>query len=371
MRFGIRFQNLYSSNWDVHEDEIGDLRDHQSAFLIRRSRLKFDGYAYTPDLKYKIELGLSNLDIGGGINPEHGNSPRFILDAYIDWNFWENFTLRAGQAKLPGNRERVISSANMQFVDRSRLNSRYNIDRDIGLQLFHHFNPFGDFIVREVASLSQGEGRDITVGNLGGYCYTFRLEALPFGKFASKGDYVGAAIVREDSPKLSIGATYDINDDAVRERGQLGSFIQDANGDYHGKTLNTVFIDMMFKYSGLSIMGEYADKRTPDGDPFVYDPAGGDLIGTHFTGTGLNLQAGWLFESGWEIAGRYSNVRPTEGVAPDEDEYTLGLSRYIVGHKLKVQTDLSYREIDQPGNEDPANGRDDLLIYRVQFDIHF
>ena len=35
------------------------------------------------------------------------------------WNFYENFELWAGQTKLPGNIERVISSGNLQQVDRS------------------------------------------------------------------------------------------------------------------------------------------------------------------------------------------------------------------------------------------------------------
>ena len=35
-----------------------------SAF-IRRARLKFDGFALSPKLKYKLELGLSNRDIAG------------------------------------------------------------------------------------------------------------------------------------------------------------------------------------------------------------------------------------------------------------------------------------------------------------------
>jgi phosphate-selective porin OprO and OprP len=33
-----------------------------------------------------------------------------VLDAVAKWNFAENFSLWFGQAKLPGNRERVISS---------------------------------------------------------------------------------------------------------------------------------------------------------------------------------------------------------------------------------------------------------------------
>ena len=40
----------------------------------------------------------------------------------MKWNFYKNFELWFGQAKLPGNRERVVSSGNLQLVDRSILN---------------------------------------------------------------------------------------------------------------------------------------------------------------------------------------------------------------------------------------------------------
>ena len=52
----------------------------------------------------------------------------------------KNFEIWFGQGKLPGNRERVISSGNLQQVDRSLLNSLFTIDRDFGFQLRHHFN---------------------------------------------------------------------------------------------------------------------------------------------------------------------------------------------------------------------------------------
>ena len=67
MKFGMRFQNLFSNEWavDNENDGTGELIDYSSNFLIRRARFKFDGYAYTPKLKYKFEMGLSNRDNGG------------------------------------------------------------------------------------------------------------------------------------------------------------------------------------------------------------------------------------------------------------------------------------------------------------------
>ena len=102
------------------------------------------------------------------------------------WNFAENWELWAGQTKLPGNVERVVSSANLQLIDRSLLNSRFNIDRDLGVQLRHKSNLGGDFLMREKLAVSQGEGRNVTEGNEGGLQYTARLEFLPFGNLNLK-----------------------------------------------------------------------------------------------------------------------------------------------------------------------------------------
>lgn len=375
MKFGIRFQTLYINDWNVRNDDLGLVEDHTSNFLIRRSRFKFNGYAFTPKLKYKMEFGLTNRDMGGGINAEHGYSPRFILDAWLEYNFWNNFSIWLGQGKLPGNRERVISSGDLQFVDRSRLNSRFNIDRDMGIMLKHHWKIGENFTIKEVVAFSQGEGRDIIVGPNEGYCYTFRGEILPFGSFKSKGDYVGAAINREEKPKLALGFTYDINQNSVRERGQLGNFIYNNDGSYNGKTLNTMFADLMFKWQGLSIMWEYANKKTADGDPNVYDNVDSSVVGTHYTGTAMNTQIGWMFKNNWEVAARYTQIDNTAGTTSgggsDESEITLGVSKYIVGHKLKVQTDISYRNKRKKGDLSANRGSNDDLYWRFQIDIHF
>ncbi len=361
MKIGLRFQNLATAEWTLANDELSEAKDFESAFLIRRSRLKFDGWILSPRLIYKFEAGLSNRDQSGGNRSEFRNSPNFLLDASVEWKYYKNFSLLFGQRKLPGNRERVISSGNLQFVDRSRLNSRFNIDRAMGLQLKHHFNFGEGFLVKEVFALSQGEGRNVTEGYFGGFNYTFRLEMLPFGKFQSKGDYVGAAIKREAKPKLALGLSYDINKKAVRERGQLGSFIIDENGNYRGKDLNTLFVDMMFKYQNFSLMFEYANRQTEDDSPFVVSELD-EVIGTYYTGTGLNVQGGYMFPGDFEIAFRYTNIQPDEGVSNEETHYTLGLSKYIVGHKLKVQTDFSLIE---------KEAKDDGLLIRAQVDVHF
>ncbi|MDT0649567.1 porin [Autumnicola edwardsiae] len=356
LKFAARFQSLYTSEWDFPENY--SLKNGNSNMLIRRARLKFSGFAYSPKLKYKIELGLSNNDISGA-SEYTGNAPRYILDAVIFWNFYKNFELWLGQTKLPGNLERLISSANMQTVDRSLVNSRFNIDRETGIQLHHFFYMGENVLFREAVSISQGEGRNVTSGNFGGHHFVARAEILPFGDF---NDYSGADLEREQSPKLAIGASYSFNNDAVKTRSVAGSYIINDEGFYN-TDINTYFLDLMFKYRGFNILAEAAS-RTAD-DPVAVNSDGtptGEIVQV---GDGFNVQAGYVFKNNYEIVGRYTGIDLenryfNQGI---EKQYTLGLSKYIVGHKLKVQTDLSFNNFQ----EDAEDG----LMYRLQVDVHF
>jgi hypothetical protein len=353
MKFSTRFQTLYTGVLNTETDEWTD------ALLIRRARLKFEGHAYSPKLTYKIELGLTNRDIGG-IVPQTNNAPNIILDAVLKYQFSPGWSVWFGQTKLPGNRERVISSQKLQFVDRSLVNSLFNIDRDIGVQL-HHKGKLGTGVFKQAFSISKGEGRNVIINNSGGYDYTVRVEYLPFGEFASKGDYFGADLKREETPKLSIGATYDYNQGASRQRGQLGLFVIDEFGDQVTNDLSTVFIDAMFKYKGWSIASEFATKASKENKDAQFN---------YTTGDGFVIQSGYLFKNNFELAGRFTTVKPDDlnySSIVEQNEFTLGVSKYFVEHSLKIQSDISYRQLDDINGEIIP----DLIRFRFQMELSF
>ena len=90
----------------IHEEGS----DLENKLYFRRVRFKSDGHLFTPKFGYKLEI-----DIIGAK----------VLDAFLKYNFYKNLEIWAGQTKLRGNRERVISSQNLQFVDRSLLNRQF------------------------------------------------------------------------------------------------------------------------------------------------------------------------------------------------------------------------------------------------------
>lgn len=344
LKFSVRIQSLYEGELDM------ETREYTDGCQIRRSRIKFDGFAYHPSLVYKIELAIANADMTSGAIPESGNTSNIVLDALLKWRFAKHWTLWFGQTKLPGNRERVISSQALQFVDRSNVNARFNLDRDAGIQL--HFNSKKFNLM---GAVSMGEGRNIIVANSGGYDYALRAEYLPFGSFTNKGDYFSADLERESTPKLSIGVTYNFNDRATRERGQLGEFLA-AQRD-----LSTWFADAHFKFRGFSSLIEYANRTSPDGA--VIRDAEGNFVDAFYTGNGISAQAGYLFDNNFEIAGRYTQVNPAiETLRLVNKQYTVGVSKYIVGHSLKVQSDITLIREETES---------DVLMYRFQVELGF
>lgn len=351
MKFNLRMQTLFTAQKFIESS------DWSTNFITRRARLKFGGWAFNPNFKYKMELGLSNRDIGSSSDFEEVNSaPKYILDAVVKYRINRNLTLWFGQTKLPGNRERVISSQNLQFVDRSLVNSRFNIDRDQGIQF--HFNfKLQEAVIKPILSISKGEGRNVTISNLGGFDYTGRIEYLPFGEFESKGDYFGSDLKREDKPKLAIGVTYDYNEGASRERAQLGDFLTDSNSVFLTTDLSTIFADLMFKYNGISIMAEYANKESSE---MVIAENGKKYV----TGSGFVTQMGYLFKNNMEIAFRYTELNTNDEMYSglrDTNEYTLGVSKYIDGHRLKFQSDVSIIDVEQNNSNQ--------IRFRLQFEL--
>ena len=343
MKFGFRFQTQYNGTHDLNNDTYSD------AMFVRRSRLKFDGWAIDPSIAYKVELALSNRDHSSGHIPESENTANIVLDAVIKWKFAPNWQLWWGQTKLPGNRERVVSSQNLQFVDRSLVNSQFNLDRDIGVQL-RHTSPNDKF--RHALAISMGQGRNIFADNPeNGYQITGRIEFLPMGSFTSKGDYFSSDLKREPNPKLAIGISGDLNKNSVRSRGNLGDFVTDVDGNYISSDLKSFMADMIFKYNGFSAASEYAIRSSESG------------VTQFGSGSGFVFQAGYLFQSNWEFAGRFTNInaKQIQTVFGDQQEITFGISKYISGHDLKIQSDISYQTF--PGQVK------ELLIFRIQTEI--
>ncbi len=334
MNIRFRMQNRFGIRTESGED----LSIEQTDFRVRRLRLRFDGYVLNPRMQYYIQLGFSKADL----DLESGGYAQPIRDAMIYYFFDKNFYVGFGQGKLPGNRERVVSSGNLQFADRSIANGVFTLDRDFGFFGYYTLPTKGRANYQLKGAINTGEGRNPSPGD-GGLSYTTRFEYLPFGTFLNSGDYSEGDLEFEPRPKLSIGVTYNYNDEAVRARGQLGSSL------YEARDLQVYIADAMFKYMGWAVMAEYFKRTTTD--PFTYSDAGD--IRVVWVGTGNNLHLSRMISRKSELALRYAAVRPDLEVEAYEnrvEEAALGYTQYLNGHRIKMQGNVGYswanRELD-------------------------
>ncbi len=322
----FRLQNRVGFRTNTGED----LSFEQTDFRIRRLRMRLDGFVLSPRFQYYIQLGFSKSDM----DLDGGEVAQPIRDAILYYHFSPNFYLGIGQAKLPGNRERVISSGNLQFTERSIANSFFTLDRDFGVFAYYTVPAQGKVTYLLKGAITSGEGRNPSVGDRG-LSYTGRIEVLPFGKFANGGDYSQGDLEFEIRPKLSIGASYNFNESAARARGQLGPELLE-------KRDQQVFIaDVMAKYRGWAILGEYFSRNSTD--PITKGST--TIQQAVWVGTGQNLQISKLITKKTELAFRFSQVIPKQAIrsfAIQREETTLGYTHYVGGHRVKLQGNLGY-----------------------------
>ncbi len=324
----FRIQNRLAlgglDDWKVEEVEA----------RVRRLRLRFEGFIYSPRLTYVIQLGFSRGDMDDGSGT---NDPQIIRDAMVIYAVSNRFAIGLGQTKLPGNRQRVNSSGDLQFADRSIVNSIFNIDRDFGVQMYYN-NFINQFYYVLRGAVSSGEGRN-TLASDNGLAYTARAELLPFGPFTNGGDYFEGDLHREPIPKVSVGVTFSENMNTTRSGGQTGQFL------YESRNIGTAMLDLLFKHNGWAVASEFV-RRSVD-DPVTQNDLG--FTSHVYKGHGENYQASYLWKNNYEMSARFSRVIPykdIQNLEPARVQYTVGGSKYIRGHRLKLQTDLSYQQND-------------------------
>jgi hypothetical protein len=326
--FGLNLRFRMQNRIGIENTLGNDIFIDQVEARIRRLRLRIDGYTKSQRLTYYMQLSFSRDDQDW----DNSKMANVVRDAMVYYRFSPKFYMGFGQGKLPGNRQRINSSGQLQFADRSMVNAGFNIDRDVGL-FFYFSDALAGIDFNLKGAVSSGEGRN-TIRSDNGLAYTGRIEVMPFGRFVKDGDFSEGDLEREITPKLALSAGYSFNSKAIRNSGQRGMYLHEP------RDIATIYSDLLFKYMGWGWATEFMQRNVDN--PFTY--AGEDLVYI-LTGKGFNAQLSYYFISAWEVAGRFSMVEPDKKVSsmePARKEYTLGVTKYIYKHKVKMQGNLSY-----------------------------
>ena len=259
----------------------------------------------------------------------------------------------------------MISSGNLQMVDRSRINAEFSLDRDMGIDIRSR-DFLGKNKMRYVLGVSTGNGLNNPSFTDFAMVFLARVEYLPLGIFRDMSEVDFA----RTKPRLAIGATYSFFDEANLNRGMFGLPFRDGGtADYH-----FVYADAMFKARGFSAITEFAFRTgtrklgtITDMDP-EYDP---DLPVDPRNGLGWMLQAGYLVpNTRFEFSGRMALIQATRSPTSLEDSYaaTGSVSWYFARHPFKIQADVSQIWEDRWSDGAPrpsgCNSRPRSSLYR-------
>lgn len=334
LRIRVRVQFLYTLvRGEIGPREADEPFGLRNDFRVRRARFIFQGHAFGKNSLYKLEID--------PLRPDN-----VVLDYYLDFTQNKNIEVRVGQYKLSSNRQRVISSGDLQMVDRSQVNAEFTLDRDIGLDIRSR-DFLGKNKMRYVLGISAGNGLNNFHFQDFGNVYLVRLEYLPLGIFD---DYTEVDFERT-KPRLSIGATYAYFVHAEWTRGMFGELFPDGGtANYH-----FAYADVLLKVRGLFLLTEFAlrsglripgDATDPDGNPIEPTPPR--------NGLGWMAQAGYLIPKiRLEFAARGSIIRQITSYTdlPDSNGVTFSTSWYFFQHPFKIQADVSQEWGDEAFGE--------------------
>ncbi len=180
MSLGARLQSRYTFT-----DSDGG--QNTSEFRVRRMKLFMNGYAYSKDLTYKLQVNFAD-------------SGKLLEDAWLNYRLVDEAQFLVGQEKVQFARQEITSSGSQQFVDRSNATDTFKMGRDTGLMVHGKIaKGIFNYNLGVYGGVGQNTQRKFTNN-----AFAARVAVNPFGDMAySEGD-----LDNSQKPLLSIGAGY-------------------------------------------------------------------------------------------------------------------------------------------------------------------
>lgn len=311
-----------------------------SNFQVQRMRLGFKGYVGSDKLKYQMLLSASQ----SGEYDKVG-----LLDWFVDYSHAKELGIRAGQFKVPYSTSFTISASELQFIERTQVDSNFRLDRDNGV------NIYGKVLDKLTYNIGvyNGEGRNKSNPD-NGMLYAARVLFEPLGKYS----YNESDIQMTSKPVILVSAAYSASED------QAGSTNTNLNASLAATALgksdvtgSNAFVGA--KYRGASIHGEYFKRWIGPEKNSVSDEKA----------DGYYLQGGYfVVPKSMEVAARYEYFDPNKDASDDlRKEYGVGVNYFINGHRNKIQADL-FKINDEAGKT--KKGEEDNRL-RVQYQLAF
>ena len=374
-RYQFRFDSAEKNQEKRGSPSVDGSEGTSHDFQNRRFEFGFNGYVYSPNIFYKF-VTCSDKN---GTDCVGGGSGFSIKTAYFGYKAGKILRLTVGQMVVPHSLEELTSSSNLTFVDRS--SKHLTFERDHGIKLDattpnKKFKGIG-FIG---AGLGGNNARGSSQADVWDKIYVTRFEFTPFGSMK----YSQADLKKIDKMKLRVAASQlwwnglnvNYTGSAFKEEdgssaldlsGKLDDRLSDIANAYikNGKTqltgvtyldVSSTTFDLSFKYKGFS--GEY-EYTVLSGDESILGNGKESLDWTR-------AQVNYHIKNGWVTGYRYG-LRDNSDQSKDKVyEHTYQVSKYFIGHNLKINADYGHI------NEEQLVGNDkQTRTFRIQAQLKF
>lgn len=294
---------------------------------IRKLRLRFNGTLFNPLLSYLLQIELAPSDASGVYN--------YLRDAMVYWKFNPTLQVGVGRTKLPGERQYLISSGSLEMADRSAVHHYLGLGRETGLHATWNILTGSQGLTLRAAATTALPPQ-ATAGIQRLPAVTGRLEYLPLGRFTGNGDTFEGDLLRERTPKLSVGA-------AAHAVGIEQRFTGLNSVTYVPESDRAYFADAVFKYSGFALYTEYAVRKQQH--------AMSENVLLDDLSTGYTVQVSYTTPWHGFVAARFATVNTDAQNVLGETHKALHIETaaatvgcYINGHRIKTSLEVgSYK----------------------------
>lgn len=282
-------------------------------FQLRRMRLALAG-SFAEAMAFKFET-----DFGNGAVANRTGASGQLTDAYIIWTRYRGFNLKAGQFKTPFGFEQLLPDPKTIFIERTLVNDRLTVGRQIGMQA-------SGGIVPEVLDYAVGVFNGCGTNNGGN----------DNAKYMTAGRLVAQLYRRE------------MGDQEVHWTAATHYFTSLDQGGFTGRR-EGIGVDSQLGWGPAQIGAELLRQE-------IHSFAGAPVASE-----GWYVFGAWNFSGHWQGVARYEayDARTADPDAVTR-EWTVGLNWFLKGDDLKLS--FNY-QLGRPPVPQPRAGR---LLSRIQ-----
>ncbi len=293
----LNFKGLLQARYVFNHQENAPDDDDRGGFEIGRTRFSFSGHVIDPSWQFMIWTG------------HHFNGDAMLLDAWIKKVLDDNWSVTAGQFKVPFWREWLVSETRQQFVERSLLNAfsgsyTQGVKVDYSNERLHATFAFTD----GAGNLNRSwdtEDTDVAL--------TGRAEWLVFGDWKQYGQFESWR--DDEQPMLVLGAAVHY------QEGESGTVTDETD-------LLRWTVDGSLEFGGANLFAAVVGDHVDNG-------VANDRIGTL-------VQGGYFITDKVELIARYEWADLDQAVDETLSIATVGVNYFFAKHRARWTLDVGY-----------------------------